>query len=105
MIIVPQTPITESSFQKWKCHRLEVEDGLDSYHYYVIPLIDIDEDEIPDIERIPALFSSESDAYLNDDGNVEYTLRLFDDDLPELEFEEEVEILYKILTKKEIYLK
>jgi hypothetical protein len=105
MIIVPQTPITESSFQKWKCHRLEVEDGLDSYHYYVIPLIDIDEEEIPDIERIPALFSSESDAYLNDDGNVAYTLRLFDDDLPELEFEEEVEILYKILTKKEIYLK
>jgi hypothetical protein len=51
------------------------------------------------------LFSSESDAYLNDDGKVEYTLRLFDDDLPELEFEEEVEILYKILTKKEIYLK
>jgi hypothetical protein len=105
MIIVPQTPITESSFQKWKCHRLEVEDGLDSYHYYVIPLIDIDEEEIPDIERIPALFSSESDAYLNDGGQVEYTLRLFDDDLPELEFEEEVEILYKILTKKEIYLK
>jgi hypothetical protein len=105
MIIIPQTPITESSFQKWKCHRLEVEDGIDSYHYYVIPLIDIDEKEIPNIEQIPALFSSESDAYLNDDGNVEYTLRLFDDDLPELEFEEEVEILYKILTKKEIYLK
>jgi hypothetical protein len=104
MIIVPQTPITESSFQKWKSHRLEVEDGLDSYHYYVIPLIDIDEEELQDIETIPALFSSESDAYLNDDGNVEYTLRLFDDDLPELEFEEEVEILYKILTKKEIYL-
>jgi hypothetical protein len=105
MIIVPQTPITESSFQKWKCHRLDVEDGLDSYHYYVIPLIDIDEKELPDIETIPALFSSESDAYLDDDGNPLYTLRLFDDDLPELEFEEEVEILYKILTKKEIYLK
>jgi hypothetical protein len=105
MIIVPQTPITESSFQKWKCHRLDVEDGLDSYHYYVIPLIDIDEKELPDIETIPALFSSESDAYLDDDGNPLYTLRLFDDDLPELEFEEEAEILYKILTKKEIYLK
>ena len=26
-------------------------------------------------------------------------------DLPELEFEEEVEILYKLLTKKEIFLK
>jgi hypothetical protein len=105
MIIVPQTPITESSFQKWKCHRLDVEDGLDSYHYYVIPLVDIDEKELPDIETIPALFSSESDAFLDDDGNPLYTLRLFDDDLPELEFEEEIEILYKILTKKEIYLK
>jgi len=105
MIIVPQTPITESSFQKWKCHRLDVEDGLDSYHYYVIPLVDIDEKELPDIETIPALFSSESDAFLDDDGNQLYTLRLFDDDLPELEFEEEIEILYKILTKKEIYLK
>jgi hypothetical protein len=52
-----------------------------------------DEKEIPDIERIPALFSSESDAYFNDNGKVEYNLRLFDDDLPELEFEEEVEIL------------
>ena len=39
MIIVPQTPITENSFNKWKCHRLEVEDGIDSYHYYIIPLI------------------------------------------------------------------
>jgi hypothetical protein len=105
MIIVPQTPITESSFQKWKCHRLEVEDGIDSYHYYVIPLIDIDEDELPEMEHAPVLFSSESDAYFNDDGKAEYTLRLFDDDLPELEFEEEVEILYKILTKKDLYLK
>ena len=24
MIIVPQTPITEASFDKWKCHRVDV---------------------------------------------------------------------------------
>jgi hypothetical protein len=105
MIIVPQTPITESSFNRWKCHRLEVEDGEDSYHYYVIPLIDIDEDEIPDMQYAPALFSSESGEFLDENGNDIYTIRLFDEDLPEMTSEEEVEILYKILTKKDIFLK
>jgi hypothetical protein len=105
MIIVPQTPITESSFNRWKCHRLEVEDGDDSYHYYVIPLIDIDEDEIPDMQYAPALFSSESGEFLDENGNDIYTIRLFDEDLPEMTSEEEVEILYKILTKKDIFLK
>jgi len=105
MIIVPQTPITESSFNKWKCHRLEVEDGEDSYHYYVIPLIDIDEDEMPELEFAPVLFSSESGEFLDENGNDIYTVRLFDEDLPEMTSEEEVEILYKILTKKDIFLK
>lgn len=105
MIIVPQTPITESSFQRWKCHRLEVEDGEDSYHYYVIPLIDIDEDEIPEMQYAPALFSSESGEFLDENGNDIYTIRLFDEDLPEMTSQEEVEILYKILTKKDIFLK
>ena len=105
MIIVPQTPITESSFNKWKCHRLEVEDGEDSYHYYVIPLIDIDETEMPEFEFAPVLFSSESGEFLDENGNNVYTVRLFDEDLPEMEYEEEVEILYKILTKKDIFLK
>jgi hypothetical protein len=105
MIIIPQTPITESSFNRWKCHRLEVEDGEDSYHYYVIPLIDIDEDELPEMENAPVLFSSESDAFIGEDGKPVYTVSLFDEDMPELESEEEVEILYKILTKKDIFLK
>lgn len=104
MIIVPQTPITESSFNRWKCHRLEVEDGLDSYHYYVIPLVDIDEDEIRDLEYAPVLFSSESDEFSDENGKPIFTVRLFDDDLPELTTEEEVEILYKILTKKDLLL-
>lgn len=104
MNIIPQTPITESSFNRWKCHRLEVEDGEDSYHYYVIPLIDIDEDEIPDMQYAPALFSSESDEFKDETGRTIYTIRLFDEDLPEMTTEEEVEILYKILTKKDIFL-
>lgn len=105
MIIIPQTPITESSFNRWKCHRLEVEDGEDSYHYYVIPLIDIDEDELAEMEYAPVLYSSESGEFLDENGNDIYTIRLFDEDMPEIETEEEVEILYKILTRKDIFLK
>lgn len=104
MIILPQTLITENSFNRWKAHKIEVEDGVDSYHYYVIPLIDIDEDSIDDIEFAPVLFSSESDEFFDENGNTIYTLRLFDDDLPELTTEEEVEILYEILTKKKLFI-
>ncbi len=104
MIVLPQTPITENSFKRWKSHKIEVEDGVDSYHYYVIPLIDIDEDDIEDIEFAPVLFSSESDEFFDENDNVIYTVRLFDDDLPELTTEEEVEILYELLTKKKLFI-
>lgn len=104
MIILPQTPITENSFNRWKCHRLDVEDGIDTYHYYVIPLIDMDEDELDNLEYAPVLFSSESDEFTDDKGNTIYTVRLFDEDLPELTSEEEVEILYEILTKKKLFM-
>ena len=106
MIIVPETPITEASFQKWKAHRVDVSDEeTGSYHYYMIPLIELSEDELNDIESVPALFSSESDEFQDENGEVVYTLRLFDEDLPELMSEEEVEILYKIITKKDLLLK
>lgn len=104
MIVLPQTPITENSFKRWKSHKIEVEDGIDSYHYYVIPLIDIDEDDIENIEFTPVLFSSESDEFFDENDNVIYTVRLFDDDLPELTTEEEVEILYELLTKKKLFI-
>jgi hypothetical protein len=104
MIIVPQTPITESSFDKWKCHRIDVDEEDDKYHYYVIPLVDIDENELQTIEMIPSMFSSESDEFIESETGLHiYTIRLFDEDLPELTSEEEVEILYRILTKKELY--
>jgi hypothetical protein len=105
MIIVPQTPITEASFDKWKCHRVDVNEEDDNYHYYIIPLIDIDEDEMKRLEVLPTLFSSESDMYADENGNPIFTMRLFDDDLPELTTEEEVEILYKLLTKKDLLLR
>lgn len=105
MIIFPQTPITDASFDKWKCHRLELEEFGENLHYYVIPLVEIDEDEVQDLEHIPAIFSSMSNEFEDELGNPCYTVRLFDDDLPELTTEEEVEILYKILTKKDIFIK
>ena len=104
MIIVPHTPITDSSFDKWKAHRIEVEDEEDKFYYYVVPLIDVEEKELENVEGIPALFSSESDEFMDSDtGKPVFTMRLFDEDLPELTSEEEVEILYKILTKRELF--
>jgi len=103
MIIVPETPITDASFDKWKAHKIEVEEENEKYHYYIIPLVDVDEEEVKHIEEIPALFSSESDEFIDSDtGKPVFTLRLFDEDLPELTTEEEVEILYNILTKKQL---
>ena len=104
MITVPQTPITDASFQRWKAPKVEGSDGESTFYYYVIPLIDVDEEELSYIEDIPTLFSSDSDSLKDSDGNTIYTMRLFDDDLPELQTEEEVEILFKLLTKQEITL-
>jgi hypothetical protein len=103
MIVVPHTPITDASFDKWKAHRIDVEDEEDKFYYYVIPLVDVEEKELEDVEGIPALFSSESDEFMDSEtGKSVFTMRLFDEDLPELTSEEEVEILYRILTKKDL---
>jgi hypothetical protein len=107
MIIVPETPITEVSFTKWNsCMRIEMKDeALDElFHYYVIPLIDVSQKELEEsLDTIPALWSSESTEFESEEGVILYTMRLFDEDMPELTTEEEVEILYKILTKKDLY--
>jgi hypothetical protein len=107
MIIVPETPITDVSFTKWNpCIRIEMKDDtLDElFHYYIIPLIDVSQKELEEnLETIPALWSSESTEFESEEGVTLYTMRLFDEDMPELTTEEEVEILYKILTKKDLY--
>jgi hypothetical protein len=75
----------------------------DSFHYYVIPLLDVSQEELENnLETIPSLWSSESTEFESEEGVTLYTMRLFDEDLPELTTEEEVEILYKILTKKDL---
>jgi hypothetical protein len=81
------------------------DESLDeSFHYYIIPLIDVTQEELENnLESIPSLWSSESTEFESEEGITLYTMRLFDEDMPELTTEEEVEILYKILTKKELY--
>lgn len=104
MVIVNQTKITESTFSKWRSHKVDVNEDGDSYSYYVIPLIDIDEFNVDMLDKIPALFSSYSDEFVDDKGDIVYTVRL-DTQLPEITTEQEVELLYKILTKKSLVIK
>jgi hypothetical protein len=101
MVIVNQTPITEKSFTKWKAHKIDVDDEAVQYSYYVIPLVQVDEVNAESLETVPALFSSYSDEFIDDKKESVYTVR-FDTQLPDMTTEEEVEILYHILTKKEI---
>lgn len=101
MVIVNQSQITESTFNKWKAHKVDVEEDDGQYSYYVIPLIDVDQFNVSMLEKIPALYSSYSDEFTDDDGNIVFTIRL-DTQLPEMTTEQEVELLYKILTKKSL---
>jgi hypothetical protein len=101
MVILNQTQITESTFTKWRSHKVDVEDDGEAYFYYVIPLIDVDQFNVDMLETIPALYSSYSDEFTDDNGNTVFTIR-FDTQLPEITTEQEVELLYKILTKKSL---
>ena len=108
MLIIPQTPIAEASFQKWKCFKVDVKsdepDDVENYWYYIIPLVESNEDDFVSMDDYyPHLFSSEMGEFVDDKGNHVYSVFLFDDDLPALTTEEEVELLYSILTKSEIY--
>ena len=105
MITVPQTPITEASFRKWKCFKAEINDAEveGDFWYWIIPLVDIDEETFFAMDDVyPHLWSSENGEFTDDNGNEVYSMFLFDDDLPALTTEEEVEILYKLLTKKDL---
>jgi hypothetical protein len=106
MITVPQTPITEASFRKWKCFKIDVKDDEsgENYWYWIIPLVDASEEDFLKIDDYyPHMWSSENGEFKDDNENDAYSMYLFDDDLPALTTEEEVEILYKLLTKKDLY--
>jgi hypothetical protein len=92
MLTFPKTPITDSSFKKWSAIKYEEENEEDgsTYHYYIIPLPN---DWDNDASSRPALLSTAS----------EYKISVFDyGELPLLETEEDVELLYKIVTQQEL---
>lgn len=103
MIIVNETPITEKSFEKWKAHKIDVNEKDENYSYYVIPLVNITDVNEQSLESVPALYSSYDDEFLDDKGNTVFTVRL-DTQLPDMTTEQQVELLYTILTKKNLTL-
>lgn len=103
MITFPQTPITDSSFKKWDAikYEEESEETGEKFYYYIIPLPNHWDD---DTSSRPALLSTS-----NDEWNIigikkgEYKISVFDyGELPLLETEEEVELLYYLVTKEEL---
>jgi hypothetical protein len=107
MVTIPQTPITEASFSKWKCFKVDIKDDEsepETSYYWVIPLVDVDENVFTESDDYyPHLWSSEAGEFIDDYGNEVYSVFVFDDDLPALTTEEEVEILYSLITKREIF--
>lgn len=101
MITMPKTPITEHSFKKWNAIKVEETDDGGDYYYYIIP---IPNDGDLDLGDRPAMVSIANDEWKNcdiDEGH--YLISLFDHyDLPMIETEEEIELLYKILTKENL---
>ena len=97
MITMPQTPITDYSFKKWGAIKIEETDEVEPYYYWILP-IPIDEN-IPDR---PTLVSTTNDEWkIMEINKGQYLVTLFDT-LPMLETEEDVELLYKILTKENL---
>jgi hypothetical protein len=98
MITMPQTPITDYSFKKWGAIKIEESDEDSDFYYWILPLPKNDED----MHDRPTLISIASDEWKAMDLNEgEYLVTLFDN-LPMLETEEEIELLYKILTKENL---
>jgi hypothetical protein len=103
MLTFPKTPITDASFRKWNAikHEEESEETGEIYHYYILPLPN---NWDGDMSARPALLSTASDEY-----NIigvkkgEYKISVFDyGELPLLETEEDVELLYKIVTQENL---
>ena len=96
---MPQTPITDHSFKRWNAIKIEESDGENNYYYWIIPLPNGDEFETINRPTMISIASDEWKAMEINEG--EYLITLFDD-LPMLETEEEIELLYKILTKQNL---
>jgi hypothetical protein len=100
MIEFPYTPITEETFERQGWLRFEDnEDGGDTFHYWVLPL----PKDNPD-DKCPVLISSADDEYF--DLGLEKGQYMVEIDgmlgLGMCRNEEEVEILYRALTRHEL---
>ena len=100
MMDFPYTPITEETFERQGWLRVEdKEDGGEDFHYWILPL----PKDNPD-DRCPVLISSADDEYSDLDlEKGQYFIEI--DGLLGLgicQNEEELEILYRALTRSEI---
>jgi hypothetical protein len=99
MITMPQSPITDHSFKKWGAIRVEESDGESEYYYWIIPIPKLEEF---DVSERPTLISTANDEWKNMEiKEGEYLISLFEN-VPMMETEEEIELLYKILTKQNL---
>lgn len=101
MITIPQTPITDLSFKKWGLKKIKELDEDVEYYYYVIPL---PKHNYPNNDMKPFLITSANDE-AKEFGleNGQFAVRLFEiGELPPLKTEQEVELLYYLLTKENL---
>lgn len=101
MITIPQTPITDQSFKKWGLKKIKDTDRDIEYYYYIIPL---PKEDYPNNDMKPFLITSANDEAREfglEDG--QFVVRLFEiGELPPLKTEQEVELLYYLLTKQNL---
>lgn len=98
-IAFPESLITEETFERqgWEKVQEDESEGPSGY-YWILPLPKDDDD----VSDRPTLISIASDEWKTMELNEgEYLVTLFDN-LPMLETEEEIELLYKILTKENL---
>lgn len=106
MLTFPKTPITDSSFIKWNAIKQEEENDEtgEIYYFYIIPLPNQWDGDMSDR---PALLSTASDeANIVGVKKGHFKISVFDyGDLPLLETEEDVELLYKIVTTEDLVIR
>tara|TARA_B100000029_G_scaffold329024_1_gene321341 strand:- start:2093 stop:2404 length:312 start_codon:yes stop_codon:yes gene_type:complete len=98
-INIPQTPITEETFKKQGWRKEHDDNEMEEIYQYVLPL----PKESKDPYGLSLISTSNKDKIRGIEKGC-YVVQLLDcGGLGQCTTEEEIEILYKILTKKSIY--